>query len=314
MKNKSFSVQCMSGTTSGSRCTRKTNSPDGMCPQHRDNPIPLNIVSKSPGIKMPPPKVVTPEVKDAGELHGVKMLPIAKDIFLNNLKTGNYAGTAAGMLAVGIVSAQAYYEASQKLGWTWTKSNRHLRHLNAALPSALEEGSFLPNKHFWEELDDNKYEAQNDRSYLIEPTSDRHVHLTVSLQRNGMEEDSREAKASGNRKAAKIYKEFSKILIGLLYEEDPAAAADKYADDLEALERELPTKDGIALNRFKIPYYQRATTEEQHEARRNVIARYRDTAATLRGENKKPEVSVPTQAEFDVTRSKTKSGTYYRLT
>lgn len=222
MKNTTkLSVQCMSGTTSGSRCTRTTTSPDGMCPQHRNNPLPVKTAKSNDFIKMPPPRVVAPEVPDSGNLHGVTMLPIAKDIFMNNLKTGNYAGTAAGMLAVGIVSAQAYYEASQKLGWTLTKANRHLRHLNAALPSVLEEGSFLPNKRFWEELDDNKYEAQNDRSYLIEATTDRHTHVTVALQRTGMEEDSRNTKMSGNRKAAKIYKEFSKVLIGLLYEEDP---------------------------------------------------------------------------------------------
>lgn len=92
----------------------------------------------------------------------------------------------------------------------------------------------------------------------------------------------------------------------------PAAAADKYADDLEQME--LPAKNGIVLNRFKIPVYQTAATEEVLSARRNVVLRYRKTAADLRGENKRRDFPTGTRAELDLTRSQTSSGTYYRIT
>jgi hypothetical protein len=261
-------------------------------------------------MKMPPPKVVVPEINDP-EFHATDTVRQAVSGFSGSLNRGDYVGTAVWMLAVGITSAKAYYEASQKFGWTLTKANRNLRYLNAALPSVLDEGGFLPNKGFWDELERNKVEAQDDRSYLVEPTSDRNVHLTVALQRTGMEDDSRNAKESGNRKAAKIYKEFGKLLISLLYEEDPAAAADNYADDLEKME--LPTKSGIVFNRFKIPVYQPAASEEVLEARRNVVSRYRETAASLRNEQSEPDFTVGTRAELDVKRSKTVSGTYYNI-
>lgn len=300
----------MSGTTSGAQCTRKTNSPDGLCPQHRDARLPLKALNKK-YLKMPPPKVIAPVVPDSAENHAAKMLPIAKETLMKNFNASNYVGTAIGILAVGAVSGQAYYEASQKMGWTWTKTNRHLRFLNALVPEVLDEGGFTLNKTFIPEINKNLAEASKDTSYLTYPVADRETIITLALQRTGMEEDSRNAKESGNPKAASIYKEFSKLLIELAYEEDPASAAENIADDLE--NTELPTRGGIVFGKFNIPKYQGAVTGEQREARRNVIARYREIAATLRGENKAYELPSGNQADLDVTRSQTSSGTYYRV-
>ena len=65
MDNKlSLSTQCMSGTTSGAQCNRKTTSPDGMCPQHQNAPLPLKPVRSNQYLKMPPPKVADTNIND----------------------------------------------------------------------------------------------------------------------------------------------------------------------------------------------------------------------------------------------------------
>jgi hypothetical protein len=300
----------MSGTTSGAQCNRKTTSPDGMCPQHQNAPLPLKPVRSNQYLKMPPPKVADTNINDP-DFHAQKVLKVAVHGLGSSVNRGDITFAAIGLVAVGITSAQTYFEASQKFGWTFTKANRNLRHLNASIPSLLEEGGIGLNKNFWKELDDNKYEAQNDRSYLIEPTSDRFTHVTVSLHRTGMEEDRKNAKSSGKRKAAKTYKDFSKVLIGLLYEDDPAAAANKMADDLEGFE--LPADGQVLINRFKIPYYQPAATAEVLEARANIASRYREIASSLRNppsESKAPFIDNEAPV---ITRTKTKSGTIFRI-
>jgi hypothetical protein len=90
------------------------------------------------------------------------------------------------MIMVGVVSAQSYYEASQKFGWTWTKTNRHLRVLNAYVPPVFKNG--VVNTAFWSEMGANMDAAKKDTSYLVYPVASSETLYTLALQRTGMEE------------------------------------------------------------------------------------------------------------------------------